>query len=138
MLAGAFMVWYNTSTGIILLLSKRAWETMPSKGERRRQVMNYSEALRIGYNGGCADAGRAIKELEDKIRDTEKVLYSLSVGNGIPPRFSVGYDYYNHRCKVYKRTRPEIDKDCFGGKEVVFTKAELLEAIENIQKDSVT
>ena len=76
--------------------------------------------------------------LEDKIKDTEKVLYSLSVGNGIPPRFSVGYDYHNHRCKVYKRIRLETNKDCFGGKEVVFTKAELLQAIENLEKGKVT
>ena len=80
---------------------------------------------------------------QDKLRDTEKVLYSMVVGNGIPLGFGVEYDYDAYRCKVYPRTRRvrckgHVFAPDLRDKEYVFTKAELLEAIDNIQKDSVT
>ena len=119
--------------------------------------MSYCEGFSKGYKAGFNKACKFIDELEaqianlvidkgaleDKLRDTEKVLYSLVVGNGIPPGFGVEYDYDTYRCKVYPRTRhvrckSHVFAPDLRDKEYVFTKAELLEAIDNIQKDSVT
>ena len=114
--------------------------------------MSYSEDFRSGFNAGYAKGTKFVDELEaqianlaidktaleDKIKDTEEVLYSVYNGGGIPPWFGLKYDNCACRCRVYRKKRLGIDPDCFGGKEVVFTKAELLEAIENIQKNKVT
>ena len=111
--------------------------------------MSYSEGFRSGFNAGYAKGTKFVDELEaqianlvidkstlmDRIGDTEKVLFSFSTGNGIPPGFGREYDHDTCRCRVYRKTRLGIDPDCFGGKEFVFTGAELLEAIENIQKE---
>ena len=37
--------------------------------------------------------------------------------------------------RPFLRERLAIEASCFGGREGVFTKAELLEAIENLQKE---
>ena len=103
--------------------------------------MNYSKAFRRGYNDGCADVGKVVKELEarlashkiyiatleDRIKDTEQVLYSAYNGGGIPPWFGLKYDNCACRCEVNRRER-----------EFTFTKAELLQAIENLEKSKVT
>ena len=68
-----------------------------------------------------------IATLEDKIKNLEEVLYSVYKGERIAPWFGVECEECAGRCKVWRKER-----------EFVFTKAELLEAIENIQKDSVT
>ena len=86
--------------------------------------MTYSEGFGSGYNKGYA---RGIRQLEDKINDLEEVLYSVYKGERIAPWFEVKYDNCACRCKVHRKER-----------EFMFTKAELLEAIDNIQKDSVT
>jgi len=117
--------------------------------------MSYSEGFRSGFNAGYAKGTKFVDELEaqianlaidkstlmDRMGDTEKVLFSIATGNGLPPGFGVEHDCVAFRSRAYRRTMPVsqarlgIDPDCFGGKEVVFTKAELLEAIENIRKD---
>ena len=134
-------------------------------------MVAYSEIYRAGFTAGYAEG---IRQMENKIRDTEKVLFSLSTScascwvaylsnsassvNGIPPGFGVEYDYENHRCKVYRQSNPvstiladriaEIDKathvDVINHlcdkleREVAFTKAELLEALEAYTQSKVT
>jgi len=114
--------------------------------------MSYSEGFRSGFNAGYAKGTKFVDELEaqianlvidkstlmDRIGDTEEVLYETFTDNGFPSSFGMEYDHDTCRCRVYRKKRLGIDPDCFGGKEVVFTKAELLEAIENIQKNKVT
>ena len=111
--------------------------------------MSYSEEFRSGFSAGYAKGTKFVDELEaqianlvidkstlmDRIGDTEKVLYETFTDNGFPSSFGMEYDHDTCRCRVYRKTRLGIDPDCFGGKEFVFTGAELLEAIENIQKE---
>ena len=103
--------------------------------------MSYSEDFRSGFNAGYAKGTKFVDELEaqianlaidktaleDKIKDTEEVLYSVYNGGGIPPWFGLKYDNCACRCKVNRRER-----------EFTFTKAELLQAIENLEKTKVT
>ena len=121
--------------------------------------MSYSEEFRSGWSTGYAKGSKFVDELEaqianlvidkgalkDRLRETEGVLFWLSTGNGIPPDFGVEYDHDTCRCRVYRRERhsdsariQKIFREIPCAPEFVFTKAELLQAIENIQKAEVT
>ena len=78
---------------------------------------------------------KSYEQLEANIEDLEKVLFSLSTGNGIPDKYSVQYDYQEFRCKVSKRVRLGIDPACFGNQGMVFTKDEIMEAIKKLWRE---
>ena len=46
-----------------------------------------------------------VAKLEANIDDLEKVLFSLSTGNGIPNKYHVTYHHQAGRCKVHQRVK---------------------------------
>ena len=140
----------------------------PSKIWTLPIVAAEAEAKQDGFDKGYAKGTRFVDELEaqianlvidkstmeDKLRDTERVLFCISTGSGLPNRFGIEHHCAVGFSKVYRRTIPvladkianAVDGDVIihtceqmgeaeAEGEFVFTKAELLQAIENLQKE---
>ena len=77
-----------------------------------------------------------LNKLEANIKGLEEVLYEVSRGGGIPPRYGVTYIHQAGRCKVHRRKRGHLQAMgeiiAEANKEFVFTKEEILEAVKKL------